>query len=75
MDEEFYFRRQPKDVPKVSTKHRKICTKLPVPESMEIIERSVKYEPWSMNNQLYAVWDKAVDYQIFDKWGNIWIDF
>ena len=75
MDEEFYFRRQPKDVSKVSTKHRKICTKLPVPESMEIIERSVKYEPWSMNNQLYAVWDKAVDYQIFDKWGNIWIDF
>ena len=28
-----------------------------------------------MNNQLYAVWDKAIDYQIYDKWGNIWIDF
>lgn len=75
MDEEFFFRRTPKEVPQVSTKHRKICTKLPVPESLEIIERSIKYEPWSMNNQLYAVWDKAIDYQVFDKWGNVWIDF
>ena len=75
MNREYMFRREPKAVPAVSTKHRKICTKLPVPESLEIIERSVKYEPWSMNHQLYAVWDKAVDYQVFDKWGNVWIDF
>ncbi len=75
MADEYFFHRTPKDVPQVSTKHRKICTKLPVPESMEIIERSIKYEPWSMNHQLYAVWDKAVDYQVFDPWGNIWIDF
>ncbi len=72
---EYKFNRIPKEVTKVETKHRKICTKLPVPESLDIIERSIKYEPWSMNHQLYAVWDKAVDYQVFDKWGNIWIDF
>jgi len=75
MSKEYMFNRIPKDVPYVETKNRKICTKLPVPESLEIIERSLKYEPWSMNHQLYAVWDKAVDYQIFDKWGNVWIDF
>lgn len=75
MAEEYMFRKQPKEVPILETKHRKIATKLPVPESMEIIERSIKYEPWSMNNQLYVVWDKAIDYQIYDKWGNIWIDF
>lgn len=75
MGKEYFFNRVPKEVPHVETKNRKICTKLPVPESLEIIERSMKYEPWSMNHQLYAVWDKAVDYQIFDKWGNIWIDF
>lgn len=75
MTEEYKFNKIPKEVAKVNTKHRKICTKLPVPESLEIIERSNKYEPWSMNHQLYAVWDKAIDYQIFDKWGNIWIDF
>ena len=72
---EYMFRREPKEVPKIDTKNRRICTKLPVPESLKIIERSIKYEPWSMNNQLYAVWDKAIDYQVFDKWGNIWIDF
>lgn len=72
---EYKFRRTPKEVPFVQTKNRRICTQLPVPESLEIIERSIKYEPWSMNHQLLAVWDKAVDYQIFDKWGNIWIDF
>lgn len=75
MSEEYLFRREPKKVPLVETKHRKINTMIPVPESMEIIERSVKYEPWSMNHQLYAVWDKAIDYQVFDRWGNIWIDF
>ena len=75
MAEEYLFNRIPKEVEKVETKNRRICTKLPVPESLPIIERSIKYEPWSMNHQLLAVWDRAVDYQIFDKWGNIWIDF
>ena len=75
MGQEYMFNRIPKEVAKIETKHRKICTKLPVPESIEIIERSMEYEPWSMNHQLYVVWDKAVDYQVFDKWGNIWIDF
>ncbi len=72
---EYKFNRIPREIPKVETKHRKILTKLPVPESMDTIDRSYKYEPWSMNHQLYAVWDKAVDYQVFDKWGNVWIDF
>ncbi len=75
MAEEYLFNRIPKEVEKVETKNRRICTKLPVPESLPILERSIKYEPWSMNHQLLAVWDRAVDYQIFDKWGNIWIDF
>ena len=68
------FRRTPKDVEKIHTKYRDIVTAIPVPESMEIIERSIKYEPWSMNNQLYAVWDHAEDFSVYDKWGNKWID-
>lgn len=75
MSKEYFFNRIPKEVQHIETKNRRICTKLPVPESLPIIERSIKYEPWSMNHQLLAVWDKAVDYQVFDKWGNIWIDF
>lgn len=74
MEQEYKFRREPKEVEIIHTKNRDIVTKIPVPESMEIIERSIKYEPWSMNNQLYAVWDKAVDYNVYDCWGNRWID-
>lgn len=75
MSEEYLFNIIPREVPKVQTKNRKICTKLPVPESMEILKKHMRYEPWSMNHQLLAVWDRAIDYQIFDKWGNTWIDF
>lgn len=74
METEYLFHRQPKEVEKIHTENRIICTRIPVPESMEIIERSVKNEPWSMNNQLYAVWDHATNYSIYDKWGNKWID-
>lgn len=74
MGNEYLFHREPKEVAEIHTDNRTICTKIPVPESMEIIERSIKNEPWSMNNQLYAVWDHAVDYYIYDKWGNKWID-
>lgn len=70
----YEFSMTPHMVPKVKTKHRKICTKLPVPESLPIIERLRNFEPYSMEDQLLAVWDRAVDYQIFDKWGNVWID-
>ena len=68
------FHRKPKKVPAVHTKNRVICTDIPVPESMEIIERSLKNEPQSMNNQLYAIWDHAEGFNVFDKWGNKWID-
>ncbi len=74
MEKEYMFRKEPKEVPVVHSSHRDIVTKIPVPESMEIIERSLKNEPWSMNNQLYAVWDKATDYNVYDQWGNKWID-
>ncbi|MFA5557895.1 MAG: aspartate aminotransferase family protein [Methanofastidiosum sp.] len=65
----------PQKVPKVKTKYRNIQTKLPVPESLEIINRSKKYEPESMCGQPLVVWDKAIDYQIYDPYGNIWLDF
>lgn len=74
MSEEYFFHRKPKKVERIHTRNREICTDIPVPESMEIIERSLKNEPWSMNHQLYAVWDHATDYSVYDRWGNKWID-
>jgi len=65
----------PVDVPQVETKYRRIKTKLPVPESLPIIEEFNKYEPRSMQGQPPIVWDKAEGFQVYDKWGNMWLDW
>jgi len=65
----------PVDVPKVSTKYRKILTKLPVPESLSIFKALSESEPVSMMGQPPVIWDKAEGFQVYDKWGNVWIDW
>ena len=72
---EFDFTRTPLDVPPVETNFRCIKTAIPVPESIAILERLYKYESRSMHGQMPIVWDRAKDFQVFDKWGNCWIDF
>ena len=71
----FSFNINPRKVKKVSTKHRKIKTKIPVPESLSLLESLKEYESTNAKEQLPVIWDSAKDYQIFDKWGNVWIDF
>jgi 4-aminobutyrate aminotransferase-like enzyme len=65
----------PKDVPLVKTRFRRIRTKIPVPKSISIFRDLEKYESRSMHGQLPIVWDRAEDFQVFDKYGNCWIDF
>ena len=65
----------PVDVPKIRTKYRTIKTKLPVPESLKIFEILSQSEPVSMMGQPPIVWDKAEGFQVYDKWGNKWIDW
>ena len=65
---------EPKAVPLVETKHRRICTKLPVPESIESLKLLRELEPISMRGQPPIIWDKANKFTIHDKWGNKWID-
>jgi 4-aminobutyrate aminotransferase/diaminobutyrate-pyruvate transaminase/4-aminobutyrate aminotransferase/(S)-3-amino-2-methylpropionate transaminase len=66
---------EPVEVPKVSTKYRKIKTKLPVPESLSIFRFLAESEPESMMGQPPVVWDKASGFQVYDKWGNKWLDW
>ncbi|RIH66304.1 aminotransferase class III-fold pyridoxal phosphate-dependent enzyme [Mariniphaga sediminis] len=66
---------QPVEIPKVNTKYRSINTKLPVPESLSIFQALSESEPVSMMGQPPVVWDKAEGFQIYDKWGNKWIDW
>lgn len=65
----------PVDVPQVSARHRTIKTKLPVPESLPIFEDLAKSEPRSMMGMPPIVWHKAENFNIWDKWGNKWIDW
>lgn len=60
---------------KVRTTHRAISTPLPVPGSEEVTEVLARYEPRSMAGHSPVIWDRAEGYQIFDPYGNIWIDF
>lgn len=71
----FRFNLEPKAVPEVETEHRRIKTRIPVPESLEVFEKLDKYESTAMHGQMPVVWDRAGDYQVHDRWGNTWIDF
>ncbi len=66
---------EPVKVPEVNTKYRRIKTKLPVPESLSIFQSLSESEPVSMMGQPPIIWDKAEGFQVYDKWGNKWIDW
>ena len=69
------FTLEPKDVPTVDTPFRRIVTQMPVSESIPILERLREYEPQSMSGQPLVVWDRAEGCQVYDKWGNMWLDW
>jgi len=65
----------PVEVEKVSTKYRRIATRMPVPESLPILERLRKYEPVSMSGQPPVLWDRAEGVNVYDRWNNKWLDW
>ena len=71
----FKFSRTPINVPKVHTKNRFINTPIPAPGTDDSIRLLEQYESRSMQGQIPIIWDKAYDFNIYDKHGNKWIDF
>jgi 4-aminobutyrate aminotransferase / (S)-3-amino-2-methylpropionate transaminase / 5-aminovalerate transaminase len=71
----FAFSRVPVQRPPVQSQFRSIRTALPVPDSLPILDDLARYESRSMHGQVPIVWDRAKDFQVFDRWGNVWIDF
>ena len=63
----FTFNLTPRDVPLVHTDHRTIATKIPVPESLSLLEEIKLYESSNALEQLPVVWDRALNHQIFDE--------
>ena len=65
----------PVEVKKIKTSNRCICTMLPVPESLPIFDELKKSEPRSMSGQPPIIWHRAEGVNVYDKWGNKWIDW
>lgn len=69
------FTMEPQQVPQVHTKYRTIETAIPAPGAVEALNEMRQYEPVSMTGQPPVIWDKAIGYNVYDRWGNRWIDF
>ncbi len=65
----------PRKVPAVDTKYRRIVTQIPVPESVPVLQKLRRHEPSSMGGQPPVVWDRAEGVQVYDRWGNMWLDW
>ena len=75
MGSAFQFSIKPQIVDPVSTNYRRISTSLPCPGSEDVITKLAESESRSMHGQIPLVWDKASDFSVFDRSGNMWIDF
>ena len=69
------FSHEPVFVDKISTKYRTIKTEIPVPESIPLLKKMYSLESRAMHGQIPVIWDRAEEYQIYDAWGNVWLDF
>ena len=65
----------PRRVPRVDTQYRKIVTDFPVPQSIPNLKTLQQYEPVAMRGQPPVVWNRAEGFQVYDAWGNQWIDW
>ena len=65
----------PTRVPPVKTKHRTIRGPLPTRETIAQIKALRAAEPISMRGQAPLVWDRARGVNVFDAYGNRWLDF
>src|SRR5579872_7109920 len=65
----------PKRVPRVETRFRRIVTDIPAPESIATLQKLYANEPVAMRGQPPILWDRAEGFQVYDAWGNKWIDW
>jgi 4-aminobutyrate aminotransferase/(S)-3-amino-2-methylpropionate transaminase len=65
----------PRRVPLVNTPFRRIQTEIPAPDSVPVLEQLARYEPLAMGGQPPIVWHHAEGFQVYDGYGNCWIDW
>jgi 4-aminobutyrate aminotransferase / (S)-3-amino-2-methylpropionate transaminase / 5-aminovalerate transaminase len=65
----------PRVVPCVQTRYRRIVTELPPQDSLPLLEAMLRCEPRSMLGQPPIIWDRAEGFQVYDRYGNVWLDW
>ncbi len=60
---------------KVQTRYRKIISEIPHPASRALLAELQSVEPRSMASFPPVAWDRAEGFQVYDAYGNVWIDF
>ena len=63
------------EVKPVSTKYRKLSGIIPNPETIDKIHKLRNAEARSMRGQPPVIWDRAEGVNIYDAYGNMWLDF
>jgi len=59
----------------IHTKFRKIISEIPHPDSQKLINSIRENEARSTHGQPPVIWDRANGFQVFDKYGNVFLDF
>ncbi len=75
MSGDFEFERMPVAEVQIETQHRKINIGTPLGGTKSTLGVLDRVESRSMHGQIPLVWDRAFDYNVFDEFGNKWIDF
>ena len=65
----------PVEVEPVSTKYRKLSGTIPNKRTIEQIEKLREAESLSMRGQPPVIWDRADGINVYDPFGNMWLDF
>jgi len=65
----------PHDVESVCTKHRRLSGVIPNEQTIKELEKLRAAEPRSMRGQPPIIWDRAEGFNVFDAYGNMWLDF
>jgi len=65
----------PTEVKPVSTKFRKLSGSIPNSETIKQIKKLREAESLSMRGQPPVIWDRAEGVNVYDAYGNMWLDF
>jgi 4-aminobutyrate aminotransferase / (S)-3-amino-2-methylpropionate transaminase / 5-aminovalerate transaminase len=59
----------------IHTKYRTIVSEIPHPDSLSILKNLFEKESRSTHGQPPVIWDRAQGFQVFDPYGNVFLDF